>query len=191
MGRLGRAGKPGEDGLAAAEGERERGGDQDRGRDRQPPAGAEDARQPGRMAGGEEALEELLAGVDRDQPGGGGQPDASGGDGLGLGARPPRRGGAAEEPAERGRRHEDDPRREGMQIGVALLGEERAGVAAERQQVAQLMDRERRGRDEQCAASPHRTGTLTFATYSSNAETRAETASVQVPRRGSVAWAAT
>ena len=109
--------------------QRDHGPDPD-GDDAGPPAAvADDARQAGRVAGGDEPLEELLDAVDRRQQARRGDPDGS--------ERPAplrratgreRLGDPRDEAPRRETEEQHEPGREGVEVGVPLGGELRRGV---------------------------------------------------------------
>lgn len=91
-------------------------------RDRPPAAVAEDAGDPGGVAGGEQALENLLAAVDRQQTSGAAQPQAQQRAAIPWprrlsGKRTPQ---AGQETADRQPQRQHAPRHQGMEVGVAL-----------------------------------------------------------------------
>ena len=114
------------------------------------PAVAEDPLDAAGMAGRENALEPFLQRVGREEPERGGKPEPperpSRPGLIGTprrGASQPREEGAGSDPEQ-----DDDPRRERGQVPVPLRAQRGAGPGAVGQLVAQLVDRERRGREE-------------------------------------------
>ena len=119
-------------------------------RNRPPTAKAEDPRQPRGMASGEQALEKLLTGVDRDKRNGARKPQSRERHGetrqRRMARERPTKG--TQETTHGQRDHKDDPRDYRVQVGVALALELHPCGAAVREQISQLVHHQRRGRQQ-------------------------------------------